>query len=213
MIFPNLGPSYYNENEEDREILLRMETFYNQSLTVNLAFWGEADTDYRFYAGDQSLWNDIYGNGPPAMQSRAFNFNRIRRVVDMVSGYQRRNRNSTTVVPIENADQDTSDQFTEILMWLDRQSNISDTISRAFNGALVSGMSLMQVWTDFRSDPVSGDIKVTPHAYNTWMCDPFFREPDMSDCNGVWKRSFLTKREVISLLPAHTDEILGMTPY
>ncbi len=42
MIFPNLGPSYYNENEEDREILLRMETFYNQSLTINLAFWGEA---------------------------------------------------------------------------------------------------------------------------------------------------------------------------
>ncbi len=213
MIFPNLGPSYYeNEDNSDREILLRMETFYNQSLTINLAFWGEADTDYRFYAGDQTLWNDIYGN-VPAAQNRAFNFNRIRRVVDMVSGYQRRNRNSTTVIPIENADQETSDQFTEVLMWLDRQNNISDTISRAFNGALVTGMSLMQVWTDFRSDPVSGDIKVTPHAYNSWICDPFFREPDMSDCNGVWKRSFLTKREVISLLPSKSDEIIGMTPY
>lgn len=207
MLFPNLGPSYYDE--KDKDILLRMETFYNQALTINLAFWGEADTDYRFYAGDQSLWNEIYGN-LPFSQNRSFNFNRIRRVVDMVSGYQRRNRNSTTVIPIENADQDTADQFTEVLMWLDRQENISDTISRAFNGALVSGMSLLQVWSDYREDPISGNIKVSNHAYNTFMCDPFFREPDMSDCNGVWKRSYLTKREVISLLPSKADQIIDM---
>ena len=207
MLFPNLGPSYYDE--KDKDILLRMETFYNQALTINLAFWAEADTDYRFYAGDQSLWNEIYGN-LPFSQNRSFNFNRIRRVVDMVSGYQRRNRKSTTVIPIENADQDTADQFTEVLMWLDRQENISDTISRSFNSTLVSGMSLMQVWMDYREDPISGNIKVTNHAYNTFMCDPFFREPDMSDCNGVWKRSYLSKREVISLLPSKTDEIIGM---
>lgn len=210
MIFPNLGPAYYEE--KDKDILLRMETFYNASLTINLAFWGEADTDYRFYAGDQTIWNEMYGN-VPAAQSRSFNFNRIRRVVDMVSGYQRRNRNSTTVIPIENADQDTADQFTEVLMWLDRQENISDTISRAFNGAIVSGMSLMQVWADYREDPISGSIKITPHAYNTFMCDPFFREPDMSDCNGVWKRSYVTKREAVSLLPSMTDEIMGMSGY
>lgn len=207
MLFPNLGPSYYDE--KDKDILLRMETFYNQALTINLAFWGEADTDYRFYAGDQSLWNEIYGN-LPFSQNKSFNFNRIRRVVDMVSGHQRRNRNSTTVIPIENADQDTADQFTEVLMWLDRQENISDTISRSFNGALVSGMSLMQVWMDYREDPINGNMKVTNHAYNTFMCDPFFKEPDMSDCNGVWKRSYLSKREVISLLPEKADEIIGM---
>ena len=208
MLFPNLGSSI-GYNDEHREILMRMETFYNQSLTINLAFWAEADTDMRFYAGDQSLWNEIYGNLSFA-QNKSFNFNRIRRVVDMVSGYQRRNRNSTTVIPIENADQDTADQFTEVLMWLDRQENISDTISRAFNGAIVSGMSLMQVWMDYREDPISGNIKVTNHSYNTFMCDPFFREPDMSDCNGVWKRSYLSKREVISLLPDKSDEIIGM---
>jgi hypothetical protein len=207
MLFPNLGPSYFDE--KDKDILLRMETFYNQALTINLAYWGEADTDYRFYAGDQSLWNEIYGN-LPFSSNRSFNFNRIRRVVDMVSGYQRRNRKSTAVIPIENADQDTADQFTEMMMWLDRQENIGDTISRAFNGALVSGMSLMQVWMDYRADPINGNIRVSEHAYNTFMCDPFFRNPDMSDCNGVWKRSYISKREAISLLPAKSDEIIGM---
>lgn len=207
MLFPNLGPSYYDE--KDKDILLRMETFYNQALTINLAFWGEGDTDYRFYAGDQALWNEIYGN-LPFQSNRAFNFNRIRRNIDMVSGYQRRNRKSITVVPIENANQETADQLTEVLLWLDQQENYSDTISRAFNGALVTGMSLLQVWMDYREDPISGSIKITNHAYNTFMCDPFFREPDMSDCNGVWKRSYLSKREVISLLPDKAEEIIDM---
>jgi len=42
MIFPNLGPKYYDQSESSREMLARMETFYNQSLTMNLAFWAEA---------------------------------------------------------------------------------------------------------------------------------------------------------------------------
>ena len=207
MLFPNLGPSYYDE--KDKDILLRMETFYNQCLTINLAFWGEADTDYRFYAGDQALWNEIYGNLPFA-SNRSFNFNRIRRVVDMVSGYQRRNRKSTTVIPIENANQATADQLTETIMWLDRQEGIGDCVSRAFNGALVSGMSLIQVWQDYREDPISGSIRVTDHAYNTFMMDPFTREQSLSDCKGIWKRSYVSKREAISLLPASTDLIIGM---
>ena len=37
-----------------------------------------------------------------------------------------------------------------------------------------------------------------------------FRKPDLSDCNAIWKRSFLTKREVVSLLPDRADEIMGL---
>lgn len=38
----------------------------------------------------------------------------------------------------------------------------------------------------------------------------YFKKADLSDCNALWKRSFLTKREAISLLPEKTDEILGL---
>lgn len=212
MIFPNLGPKYYDQSESSREMLARMETFYNQALTMNLAFWAEADTDYRFYAGDQSLWSDLYGNVRSA-QNKTFNFNRIRRSIDMVSGYQRRNRKSISAVPVETGDQQTTDDLTDTLLWLDQQENYSDTLSRGFNGALVTGMNLLQVWVDYREDPISGDIRVTNNAYNTFMIDPFFREPDMSDCNGVWKRSFLSKREVCSLLPSMATEIADMQGY
>ena len=186
-----------------------MESFYAESITINQSFWGEADTDWRFFSGDQTLWNDLYGN-LPSNRRRQFNFNRIRRVVNMISGHQRRSRKSIIAVPIENADNETADQFTKVLMWCVNQECILETISEAFEGALVGGMNLLHVWMDYRSDPVSGNIKVENCSYNSFLIDPYFKKTDLSDCNALWKRSFLTKREAISLLPEHTDEIIGL---
>ncbi len=207
MLFPELGPQYYNENHKD--ILSMMEAFYAQSITINQSFWGEADTDLRFYTGDQTLWSDLYGT-LPANQRRQFNFNRIMRIVNMISGHQRRNRKSTVVIPIENGDEETSDQFTKIMMWINQQEGVLQTISEAFEGALITGMNLLHVWVDYREDPISGNIKVDKKSYNSILMDPYFRKPDLSDCNAIWVRSFLTKREVLSLLPDKEEEVLGL---
>ncbi len=128
----------------------------------------------------------------------------------MISGHQRRNRKSTIVTPVENGDAETADQFTKVMMWINNQENVLDTISESFHGALVTGMNLLQVWVDYRTDPVSGNIKVDNCSYNSFLIDPYFRKADLSDCNALWKRSFLTKRECISLLPSHSEEILGL---
>ncbi len=207
MIFPNLGPTYYDERH--RDVLGKMEAFYASAITINQSFWGEADTDTRFEVGDQTLWSDLYGN-LPANRARQFNFNRIRRIINMISGHQRRNRKSTIVVPIENGDQLTADQFSKILMWVNNQEQVLETISESFQGALVTGMNLLQVWVDYRNDPISGNIKVDNCSYNSFLIDPYFRKADLSDCNAIWKRTFLTKPECISLMPASADEILAL---
>jgi len=208
MLFPTLGPQYYDE--KDKAILQRMESFYAEAITINQSFWGEADTDNRFETGDQTLWTDLYGN-LPANRRRQFNFNRIRRVINMIDGHQRRNRKSIICIPERNKDQETADQFSKALLWLDKQENYLHTVSDAFHGALVTGLNFLQVWVDYRSDPVNGSIKVDNCSYNSFLVDPYFRKSDLSDCNALWKRSFLTKREAISLLPEHTEEILGLT--
>ena len=207
MIFPELGPQYYNERHKG--MLSRMEAAYAESITINQSQWAEADTDLRFYTGDQTMWNDLYGN-LPANRRRNFNFNRIRRVVQMISGHQRRNRKSTVVTPVENGDAETADQFTKILLWVHNQEGVLDTISDAFLGSLITGMNFLHVWLDYREDPISGNLKVDNLAYNAVLVDPYMRKHDMSDCNYIWKRSFVTKREAVSLLPAYTEEIMGL---
>jgi len=208
MIFPALGPEYYDE--KDRGLLSRMEAFYSEAITTNLAFWTEAEIDTRYFAGDQSIWNDLYYGNLPANRRRQFQFNRIRRVVNMIEGYQRRNRKSTIVVPIENGDAETADQFTKALIWVNQQEGYLETISEAFEGALVTGLNLLQIWVDYRSDPVSGNIRIDKCDYNYFLIDPFFKKKDLSDCNAIWKRSYLKKQECISLMPDRAEEILGL---
>jgi len=208
MLFPNLQPEYYDEG--DREILQKMQNFYDSAITINQAFWYEASIDCKFEAGDQTLWNDLYGNSF-INRHKTFNFNRIKRVVNMVSGHQRRNRKSTVVTPVENGDSETADQFTKVLMWVNQQEGVLETISESFQGALVTGMNLLQVWVDFRNDPVNGNIRVDNCSYNSFLVDPYFRKADLSDCNALWKRSFLTRRECISLMPGKKEEILALS--
>ena len=207
MLFPMLGDVYLNER--DRGIIARMESFYSESITINQSYWGEADTDTRFYCNDQTLWQNLYGN-LPANRRRNLAFNRIMRVVNMIDGHQRRNRKSIIMTPKENGDNETADQFTKIIMTLCQQEGILETISDSFHGGLVTGMNLLHVWLDYRNDPISGDIRVNNCSYNSFLIDPYFRKADLSDCNGIWKRSYLTKREAISLMPQFTDEILGL---
>ena len=188
----------------------KMEDVYQEAITLNQAYWVEADIDARFKAGDQTLWNEIYGNFP-AFRRRVFSFNRIRRIVNMISGYQRRNRKSTVVVPIENSDEMTADQFSKVMLWAMQNDGTLDTISEAFEGALTTGMNLLSVWMDYRRDPINGDIRVDNVSYNGYLIDPYFKKADLSDCNFLWTRKWLTKDQICSLLPDQRQEIESLS--
>lgn len=206
-LFPQINTDFISyQTDNDLTVKTMMEKVYAQSITINQSFWVEADIDSRFRAGDQSLWDDIYGK-IPAARRRVFNFNRIRRVCNMVSGYQRNHRKSTIVVPIENSDEKTADQFTKVMMWAMEKDSSLDAISQAFDGTLTTGMNLLSCWMDYREDPINGDIRVDNVSYNAYLIDPFFRKHDLSDCNFIWTRKWLTKTQIKSLLPERKSEI------
>lgn len=130
----------------------------------------------------------------------------------MVSGHQRRNRKNTIVIPLENGNQGTADQWTKVLYNIYRHDNIYNTISEAFHhGACISGMNLLHVYVDWKNDPVSGDIKVENLAFNEYFIDPYFKKLDLSDCSFVWRRSYQTYAQVAALLPdKFFDEIMAL---
>ena len=198
--------NFVDSSTKDREILSHMRDIYNQTSSITQTFWNTANIDARFYAGDQSVWGEVYSN-VPSFRRKQFSFNKIKRIVNMISGYQRRNRNSTICIPQEDSDQETADQFSELLLWANNNSNGLYTLSDAFEGALVTGMNLLSVWMDYRSDPLSGDIRVDNMSYNGYMIDPYFTKQDLSDCNYIWTRKFLSKRQLGSILPQHKKEI------
>ena len=207
-MFPQLSDTYYCDNDHD--ILKLMDYTYSKNITINQSFWNEADVDSRFKAGDQTLYNDMYGGGVPAFRKRQFSFNRIRRVINMISGYQRQHRKGTSVTPIHDSDQRTADQFSKLIQHVNNYGHVLETISDAFEGALTTGMNLLSTWVDYRNDPVNGDIKVDNVSYNGYLIDPYFKNMDLSDCNNIWTRKYLSRMQAESLLPGRADEIKNL---
>ena len=203
-----LFPKYTSTQPKDREILGSMEEFYIRSVGENQAYMAEASLDARFESGDQQVYSELYN--APINKRQIFGFNRITRIVNMVSGHQRQNRKSFTVTPVENGDDETAGQLTKTLLWVNKQEHVLNTISDAFQGALISGMNMLQVWVDYMHDPINGDLKIDNCPYNTFLIDPFFKKADLSDCNAVWKRTYLTHGQCVSLLPDHKEDILGL---
>lgn len=206
-LFPSLSDAYYTEN--DKSVLQMMDTVYAKNITINQSFWSEADIDNRFKAGDASVFGDIYGN-LPSFRRRQFNFNRIRRIVNMISGYQRQHRKSTSVSPIEDIHQQTADDFTKLIYHIYQNANVHETFSEAFEGAITTGMNLLSVWVDYRNDTVNGKIRVDNCSYNGYLIDPYFKNMDLSDCNNIWTRKYLSRKQVATLLPGREDEIREM---
>lgn len=172
---------------------------YTEAYYVWDSFYPEAERDLRYYLGDQ--WDDrekrqLYQEG-----RNAFVFNKIRRTIQLVSGYQRKNRLSSVVIPVEDGDQATADQLSQLLLYIMNYGDGYQQISDCFAGALKTGWNLLCLWKDYRDDLVNGDICFSREPYNGFILDPYFTKLDFSDCNYILRRKYLSRDMVASLLP------------
>jgi hypothetical protein len=187
-----------------------MDSDYSANQSIWQVYWTEATLDVRLEAGDTALMADL-NQMLPNNNRGSWYFNKVRPLLNTVSGYQRRNRKSSIVIPLENGDQPTADQWTKILLGIYKREGVYDTISEAFHqGACITGMNLLQVYMDYSSDPISGDIKVDNLPYSCFFVDPYFRKPDLSDCNFVWRRTYLSHSQAAHLMPDKYDEIMNL---
>ncbi len=184
---------------------------YQNNQSIWNVFWTRANQNVRLEAGDPTIMN-VWGNNPATIGSSQYYFNRARPIGLMLDGYQRRNRKSTIVVPYENGDNYTADQYTKLMLNMAKKEHLYEKISEAFHqGAIISGMSLIQEYLDFTDDPVNGDIKFRHLAYNEFMIDPYFKEPDLSDAQFIMVRSYMNKPSIAAICPPEWyDEIMRL---
>ena len=201
-------PEYLNDNYG--AIKKKIDSDYTANQAIWQIFWTEATLDTRLEAGDTTLMADLNAQLPNNNRGNWY-FNRVRPLCSMVSGHQRRNRKSTVVVPLENGDQQTADQLSKILLYIYKKEGVYETISEAFHqGACITGLNLLHIYLDWRNDPVNGEIKVENCAYNSFFIDPYFRKPDLSDCQFVWRRTYMSHSAAASLMPDKYDEIMAL---
>lgn len=181
---------------------------YERAYQLWNTYYAEAYKDLSYYLGNQwSLEELSYLNN---QRRSSFTYNKIRRLINLVQGYQRKNRLATIVSPIEDASEGTAEIMSDAMQYIMQTGGGYEIISDAFKGALTTGLSFISPYMDYRSDPVSGDIKFHLDEWNAVIMDPFFTKKDLSDCTFVARRKFLSRTDVISLLPDKADVIEGL---
>lgn len=187
-----------------------LDNLYSKFQPIEQSRWNQSNIDTLFYAGSQTFVNR-YFNFSPSTSYQQYYFNLIQQPVNMITGYQRQHRKSINYIPSEGADPNTTDQYTRIITHVANTNSIHEQFSKACELAAVSGMVLLQPYLDYTTDDqAQGDLKLKIWEYNSFLVDPYFRSPDMSDAQFVWCQEYISKKEAEDRFPDKKDVIAPM---
>lgn len=189
----------------DSDILQEVDDTYENFMRINGDSIDESYDDLRMFLGDQ--WKTADKHYLRDQGRSASVYNKIHRVIKMITGNQRRNRLSSICDPVEGSDEETAELFTDCLLYLMQQQNGYNVLSDAFEGCLITGMNLMSIWMDYTEDYTNGDIKIGREPFNSFIYDPYFTGRDLLDCRYITRRRYMDPDAVKMLLPEQAKDI------
>lgn len=173
--------------------------------------WNQANIDSLFYAGEQSFVNRFFNFNNTSSFNKYY-FNLVQQPINMVTGYERQHRKNFNYIPSEGADPLTTDQYNKLVTHVANAGSIHEQKSKAKELAAISGLVLAQPYLDYTgSDQAQGELKVKIWEYNSFLVDPYFRSPDMSDAQFFWCQEYISKQEAETRFPGKTNTISPMS--
>ncbi len=202
------GSSNYSADHNNK-VFMWQQFFYDAYRTWGV-FYAQAYRDLRAYAGDN--WTNLERVKLERQNRMVLELNKIRRVVNLYSGYERENRTQTVTAPVEGSDEVTADLFSNVMYYVYDKGNADYIFSEAFEHALKTGLAIVGIYMDYTNDKVNGDIKFYWKPFNALMLDPYFTKRDLSDCDQASTRDLLSKEQVKAMLPWIPPEEIDMIP-
>ena len=189
----------YVAHGTNNEKVFQFNQFFYDAYRTWGVYYAAAYRDLRAYAGDN--WSNLEKTKLERQNRMILELNKIRRVVNLYSGYERENRTATVCTPVESSDSVTADQFSDVMYYVYDKANADYIISEAFEHSLKTGLSILGIYLDYSRDKVNGDIKFYWKPFNALMLDPYFTKRDLSDCDQASTRDLLSKEQIKALLP------------
>lgn len=200
---------YVATGTNNEKVFQFTQFFYDAYRTWGV-YYAAAYRDLRAYAGDN--WTNLEKSKLEKQNRMILELNKIRRVVNLYSGYERENRTATVCTPVEGSDVRTSDQFSNIMYYVYDKANSDYIISEAFEHSLKTGLAIVGLYMDYSKDKVNGDIKMYWKPFNALMLDPYFTKRDLSDCDQASTRDLLSKEAIKAMLPGVDPSIIDNLP-
>lgn len=198
----------YTPQPNDR--VYKFNQFFYDAYRTWGVYYAAAYRDLRMYAGDQ--WTQVEKTSLEQQKRMVLQLNKVRRVVNLYSGYERENRLSTVCAPVEDSDEDTADLLSDVMLYVYDKGDAHHVISEAFEHCLKTGLAIVGIYIDYSKDKVNGDIKFYWKPFNALMLDPYFTKRDLSDCDQASTRDLLSREQVKSMLPWIDPSVIDNIP-
>ncbi|KKN06857.1 hypothetical protein LCGC14_1072870, partial [marine sediment metagenome] len=136
---------------------------------------------------------------------------KIGRQVNLLHGYEIRNRHILKIGPqgnFDEAEDHACSQHTGVIMSMMARHNGYDVQSEAFKwGILVQGHNLIESWRDRE-----GTIQYGRLGWNQFLLDHGLTKDDLSDCGDILTGQWISTLKAKMLVPTAADEIEKINP-
>ena len=170
--------------------------------------WREAaKQDYEFVAGQQWTEEDINAfeeSGRPAIT-----INRIKPLINVLSGYQRLNRYDIDFLPRTNDDVDICTVRKGLTKYILDECDYDSQESQAFLDAVVGGLGWFDVGYRFDEEINDGEAYVKREDPFGIYVDPEAHKLDFSDAKYICRAKWVDKDELVLAYPDHKGDIEG----
>lgn len=191
-------------------VVAKWQQFYYDAWRTWGVLYGAQYRDLRAYAGDN--WTNLERQKLIKQNRMVLELNKIRRVVNLYSGYERENRMATVVAPVEDSDVETADILSDVMYQVYENGDADYIFSEAFEHMLKTGLAIVGIYMDYSKDKVCGDIKFYWRPFNAMMLDPYFSRRDLGDADMASTRQLLSREQVKALLPFIEPSVIDNIP-
>ena len=191
--------------------LHKFKQWFREAVESGQEWRKEAREDRDFYIGHQ--WKDEDKQALEKNSRPAVTVNRIKPLMNVLSGYQRLNRYEIDFLPRTNDDMDSAQVRKGITKYIMDKTNYNYEESDVFNDGIQMGIGWFEVGYEFNWENADGEAfvkRVSPFDIYT---DPESRDKYFRDMKYVIRARWVDKEELANIYPEHREEIIAQSRY
>ena len=189
--------------------LLKYKRWFSEAVDHQQTWRNLAQEDRAFYSGKQ--WADADKKTLEAAKRPAITINRIKPLVNVLSGYQRLNRYDVDFLPRTNDDDEQAQLRKGVTKYIMDRSHYNYEESDVFNDAVVTGVGWFEVGYQFDWLAQDGDAFIRRVSPFDIYVDPESRDKHLRDMKYIIRARWVDKDELVAKYPQHKDAIEAQT--
>lgn len=193
---------------DNSEKIVELQSWFKLSEDQQNPWRTQGQEDLEFYLGKQ--WKAADKEILSRQKRPALTFNHIRPLINLISGYQRQNRQDIKVYNKKGGTREVAEILTAIIKHSNDYSLGDFETSIAFLLGIISAKAYLGVTLDYDDDPYNGELRIENTSPFQVYPDPYSERYDFSDASFIFKTVWLPRKKIELIYPDKKEELESM---